>query len=781
MKKNRIAAAVLASVLTAVTVPFQPVMAEEETVETLTYGVLRYEVMGDSYYEDAHISITDCDTTATEVTIPAEIDGIPVKYIRDGAFEGCNKVTSLTIPESLGSLDLQTLKDMTSLTELVLPERPFYISCGWEYNGLEYFEPEIPDIPVIEIINGIVCVGDHAVNAEKPFTITEVNIPEGIRFISDGAFSYCFNVTSVSIPASVEAIGSAAFGDPIPETSDDGTGGLPYLQTVTIAPDSKLTSVGDNAFCGDTAVTEITLPDTVEYIGDYAFAYTSLNALTLSSNLTYLGQYALDNMEVKNKYIILSPFAGTAFDNIFTDINSFIPDEIGEKKFDVYFTGTQAEWDAIDLVYQEPFGDVIEHETKEEYDPETDTTIQVPIDHFEWSALHLNCSVVTEGDYTFVLCPDEGYAVLIDCDTAVTEVTIPAEADGYPVTEIAPAAFRGCNEITELTIPENITKIGDDAFDNCTKLEKLILNGNAELPFDYDFSFDPVTNDRIWQQNDSFEDLVDGCSVLKTVEQTADSDSIRTYHGAVYTADGKTLLYYPEIAEEYTFLPGVEKLAVYSMESCQMETLTLPDTVKEIGSYAFVYCSDLTHIDLPSSLESIQNNAFGACVSLQEIEIPTGTKTISTEAFYNCLALEKAVIPSTVEEIGYDVFEQTDPDGEYSWSTKPLEKLTIYGMEGSEAQAYAENNDIPFVALSEDPTTGTPDSEIHYGDVDLDGHVKLSDVVLVNKFILNLGVALTDQQALNADVDANEHVEPLDALNILCCVIDLISTEDLPL
>lgn len=781
MKKNRIAAAVLASVLTAVTVPFQPVMAEEETVETLTYGVLSYEVVEGNTYYGTYIAIKDCDTTATEVTIPAEIDGIPVKYITDSTFESCDKVTSLTIPESLGSLDLQILKDMTSLTELVLPERSFRISCGSECNGREYFEPEIPDIPAIEIINGIVCVGDHAVKAEKPFTITEINIPEGIRFISEGAFCYCFHAASVSIPASVEVIGRAAFGDPIPDTSDDGTGGLSSLQTVTIAPDSKLTSVGNYAFCGDTAVTEITLPDTVEYIGDYAFAYTSLNALTLSSNLTYLGQYALDNMEVKNKYIILSPFAGTAFDNIFMNINRFIPDEIGEKKFDVYFTGTQAEWDALDLVYYNYFDDVTEHETKEEYDPETDTMIQVPIDHFEWSALHLNCSVVTEGDYTFVLCPDEGYAVLTDCDTAVTAAAIPAEVGGYPVTQIAPAAFRGCSEITELVIPENITKICDDAFDHCTKLEKLTLNGNAELPFDYDYFQDFETDTWDLQERYSFEDLVDGCSVLKTVELAADSDYMQTYRNAVYTADGKTLLYYPEAAEEYSFLPGIERLAAGSMESCQMETLTLPDTVKEIGSYAFASCSNLTHIDLPSSLKVIQNNAFGACISLQEIEIPTGTKEIAQEAFYNCLALEKAVIPSTVENIYSDVFAQTDPDGEYSWSSKPLEKLTIYGMEGSEAQAYAENNDIPFVALSEDPTTGTPDSEIHYGDVDLDGHVKLSDVVLVNKYILNLGVALTDQQALNADVDANEHVEPLDALNILCCVIDLISTEDLPL
>lgn len=770
MKKNRIAAAVLASVLTAVTVPFQPVMAEEETVETLTYGVLRYEVVEDTYNNTTYITITDCDTTATEVTIPAEIDGLPVRRIKIGTFEGCNKVTSLTLSENFTYLSLNALEGLTSLTGINIPEED---KTGFAF-GWDKTEP-LPDIPIISVKNDIVCVADYAAGAEDDDTLTEAVIPEGIRYICDYAFSDCFDLTSVSMPASVEYIGTAAFGDGNPETGDDGTSGLHRLQTVTFAPDSKLSYIGDYAFCADDILTEIALPDIVEYIGSYAFAYTKLNAVTLPSHLTTLGARAFFCYDgIYSSYAIIPPITGTIYYDAF---RWFDLAEDAEPTSDVYFTGTQAEFDAMGLCTMD-------------WDEETESMINVPVDNFNASTLHLNCSVVTEGDYTFVLCPDEGYAVLTVCDTAVTEVAIPAEVSGYPVTEIAPCAFRGCSEITELTIPENITKIGDDAFDNCAKLETLTLECNAVYPFlneeklDPDFDYENAGEDEspwYWAKTIQFEDLVDGCHVLKTIELTADSDTIRTYHGAVYTADGKTLLYYPEAAEEYIFLPGLEELSTGSMELCQMETLTLPDTVKEIGSLALASCNNLTHIDLPSSLEVIQDNAFGACISLQEIEIPTGTKTISTEAFYNCLALEKAVIPSTVEEIGYDVFEQTDPDGEYSWSTKPLEKLTIYGMEGSEAQAYAENNDIPFVALSEDPTTGTPDSEIHYGDVDLDGHVKLSDVVLVNKFILNLGVALTDQQALNADVDANEHVEPLDALNILCCVIDLISVEDLPL
>ena len=65
MKKTRILSAVLAFMLTAISVPFQPVMAEEETEETLTYGVLSYQVE-ENYSGEKYITLTDCDTTATE-------------------------------------------------------------------------------------------------------------------------------------------------------------------------------------------------------------------------------------------------------------------------------------------------------------------------------------------------------------------------------------------------------------------------------------------------------------------------------------------------------------------------------------------------------------------------------------------------------------------------------------------------------------------------------------------------------------------------------------------
>lgn len=82
------------------------------------------------------------------------------------------------------------------------------------------------------------------------------------------------------------------------------------------------------------------------------------------------------------------------------------------------------------------------------------------------------------------------------------------------------------------------------------------------------------------------------------------------------------------------------------------------------------------------------------------------------------------------------------------------------------------------------PSEGEGDVKVTmYGDVTLDGNVKLDDVVLVNRYLLNLTdeTEFGDQAHANGDVNADKAVDASDALNILCCVIDLIEQTDFPL
>ena len=102
--------------------------------------------------------------------------------------------------------------------------------------------------------------------------------------------------------------------------------------------------------------------------------------------------------------------------------------------------------------------------------------------------------------------------------------------------------------------------------------------------------------------------------------------------------------------------PGVTsigKRAFYGAKN--LKTVSLPETVKEIGAMAFVECTGLTQIDLPG-LENLGWGAFYGCESLVNITLPESLRTIGEKAFYRCSKLAGITVPSGVEEMGAMVF-----------------------------------------------------------------------------------------------------------------------------
>lgn len=110
-------------------------------------------------------------------------------------------------------------------------------------------------------------------------------------------------------------------------------------------------------------------------------------------------------------------------------------------------------------------------------------------------------------------------------------------------------------------------------------------------------------------------------------------------------------------------------------------TINLPNSITQIGKYAFYFCSDLQEITLPNSLLSIQEytfgnchalskihipntvteikeNAFCHCNNLKTIDLPSSLSTIGRGAFFFCTGLESIIIPNSVETIGEYVFSE---------------------------------------------------------------------------------------------------------------------------
>ncbi len=188
------------------------------------------------------------------------------------------------------------------------------------------------------------------------------------------------------------------------------------------------------------------------------------------------------------------------------------------------------------------------------------------------------------------------------------------------LTYIPKGAFWGCDIIEEINIPDGVTGIGVSAFAWCKNLEKI------NIP-------DSVT--RINQ--DAF----------------ANCDKLLNEEGITY-ADNWLI----NCPKELTSLivkdgtVGIADCAVHYVELSELIDVTLPDSVKYIGSNAFSHCKKLTNVNLSNSVKSIAFCAFGYCSSLTSIKIPNGVTSIGDSAFYYCTGLTSITIPNSVPSIG---------------------------------------------------------------------------------------------------------------------------------
>lgn len=187
-----------------------------------------YSIEGDKAVIDGYTG------SETDITIPTEINGIPVKGIGEDPF-GYYDFGSIIL--NRGSSDSFAASHLTSV---VIPE-------------------------------GVTGIGNYTF--DRCSSLTTVNIPEGVTNIGWFAFSHCSSLTSVTIPNSVTSIGNNAFYD------------CDSLESVIIG--GGVTYIGDNTFSYNDKLTSVTIPVSVIDINYYAFIGS--NSVTI---LGYTGSYA---------------------------------------------------------------------------------------------------------------------------------------------------------------------------------------------------------------------------------------------------------------------------------------------------------------------------------------------------------------------------------------------------------------------------------------------------------------------------------------------------------
>lgn len=287
-------------------------------------------------------------------------------------------------------------------------------------------------------------------------------------------------------------------------------------------------------------------------------------------------------------------------------------------------------------------------------------------------------------------------------DTTITSLTFPEEYDGYPVqfVELGDSVFKNCTNLTEITLPDeisaipqqafygctslttvhasNVTEIESEAFCNCTSLTTLNVSENVVKMGADALSHTAIFNEQYDEDGNEavikyFNNWVIGLKSNLSKEEKdiviqegtvgiANSsiryiNSVQLPSTLKYIGDRAFQNQYPYINLSEMNLPeGLISIGSYAFESTDLKEITIPSTVESVGSYAFSK-TKIETVVVESGVKEINDYAFNSCSSLKTVTIGDNIQKMGTHVFSNDTALTDVTIGDGTEEIGERAFE----------------------------------------------------------------------------------------------------------------------------
>lgn len=192
-------------------------------------------------------------------------------------------------------------------------------------------------------------------------------------------------------------------------------------------------------------------------------------------------------------------------------------------------------------------------------------------------------------------------------DNSISDVVIPSEIEGLPVTAISVGAFY-LSAITSIEIPNTVTSIGEMAFLGCTSLKSVKLStGVAKID----------------------KNAFGSCSALQEIQVAKDNPNFSSLNGVLYSKKQDTLVIYPAAKADAAYIipSGVTSVAMYAFsENPYLETLTIPNSLIKVGDSAFYNCKNLRAVSYNGTEEEwnqitiglLNEKLTGATIQYQE-------------------------------------------------------------------------------------------------------------------------------------------------------------------
>ncbi len=241
---------------------------------------------------------------------------------------------------------------------------------------------------------------------------------------------------------------------------------------------------------------------------------------------------------------------------------------------------------------------------------------------YEWTSGQINPSIQVQDNNFIYIIEKQKARIVSFIGYDISDVVIPREVQGYPVTAIADFAFAYCSDLENITIPYNVTSIGNSAFYGCDNF--IITTPEGSYAETY-AGIKGIPYQNIMQESEPEIEIVE-----TDLEYRIENNEVKI--AGFQSADltevvlPQTILGYPITSiDDFAFLNCIN-----------LNTVVISDNVTNIGSYAFAYCRSLTNITIPDSVTTIGDYAFTYCSDLTSIHIPSSVTSIGEWVFENC-------------------------------------------------------------------------------------------------------------------------------------------------
>ena len=631
---------------------------------------------------DGTVEITGYAGNSATCVIPDEIHGKKVTRISDSAFKDRTELTSVTIPDSVKYIFDGAFFGCTSLETVTIPNSVINICSSAFRNCTSLKEVTIPA--------SVTDIGDEAFGYYRyedtweskkvdGFKINYVKNTYGHYYATENGFTdeACLLTDELndgtlkisqyvgnSATSATYVIPGEINGKKVTQIGNSAFTVCTSLTSVTI-PDG-VTSIDEAAFWGCTSLTSVTIPDSVTSIKSKAFfKCTSLKSVTIPASVTNIGDYALGYYEIYN-----------------TD---------------------SCEWEMYKV---EGF--------KINYVKDTYGHMYALKNGFTDEA----CLLTNELD-------DGTLEITKYAGNSATYV-IPGEIDGKKVTEIGDSTFKGCTELTSITIPDGVIGIGNNAFSGCTSLETVTIP--ASVTYVGNSAFYGCTSLKSVTVPESvtyiggyafaecyslkYADIpanVTGigtspfynCRSLKNINTDEANKWYTTVDGVLYDKDKTELINYPAGKKDssYVIPEGIRTIREKAFYGClNLCELTIPDSVTEIESGAFE-CSSLIS-DEYGTIKYVDGWVVGSGHTANVV-LKDGTRGIAFEAFSGDGIIEKVTMPDTVKYINGCAFENC---------TNLSEVLLSSSLENIERGAFLNCSNLADIVIPDSVISITSDA-----------------------------------------------------------------------